>query len=333
MRVAMIGGVGHQWYVVSGVSATPGCVLAAVAKGAPNEDVSGLLSMISDTLGEVPKVYDDWRAMLDAERPDIVGVAPVFHLHQPISLECLRRGIHVMCEKPVATTLEGLNELERAWRMSNAEFVGMHAMRYQPNFRALKTALDSGAIGRPVLSNSQKSYYFTTNRPKFYKRRELYGGTLCWVASHALDWNRWFMGPIKFLNAYHTTIGNKGYGECESSGVISFAFENGCIGCVNFDFLKAAKDEKPRDACRIAGELGVLEALEGKAYVTTHDVERRALPLPKEENFFKEFVEKITSGKECLLDAEQTFEVTRYCLLARDSADAHGIRSPMLSIG
>jgi hypothetical protein len=134
------------------------------------------------------------------------------------------------------------------------------------------------------------------------------------------------MGAVSSINAYHTTVGNKGYGECESSGVVSFSLENGGTGCVNFDFLKAAKDDKPRDACRIAGENGVLEAVEGKAYITTHEVARRELPLPREESFFKAFVDSITGEGDCLLNAEDTFAVTRLCLLARESADNSGRR-------
>lgn len=324
MKVAMIGAQGHQGYAIAGLKELPECGLVAVAKGSPDEEVSAFANAISEQFGTKVSLYDDWRTMLDKEAPDIVSVAPIFNLHQPVSVECLKRGIHVMCEKPVAMSLEQLDELEKAYDESPAEFVGMHAMRYQPNFRALKKALDDDLIGRPILINSQKSYYFTTTRPQFYKKRSQFGSTLCWVASHALDWTYWFMGPIKSMNAYHTTFGNKGYEECESSGVISFEFENIGTGCVNFDFLKAGKDDAARDACRIAGEKGVLEALEGKAFITTHDMERRELELQPEESFFKAFVDSITGDAKCLLDAKDTFEVTRLCLLARESADNSG---------
>ncbi|MCK5843260.1 MAG: Gfo/Idh/MocA family oxidoreductase [Victivallales bacterium] len=323
MKVALIGGTGHQGYLLAGLKEMPEHKLIAIAKGTPDEDVSGLFKMTKTALDMEPPMYDDWIRMLDETTPDIVGVSPIFHLHQPISIECLRRGAHVMCEKPVAMSLDALDELEEVWRSSGSKFVGMHAMRYQPNFRALKNALESGMIGRSVLINSQKSYYFSTVRPEFYKRREFFGGTLCWVASHALDWSHWYMGAVKSINAYHTTVGNKGYGTCESSGVISCCFENGGVGCVNFDFLKAGKDDKARDACRIAGEKGVLEAYEGKAYIVTHDEPKRELTLPPEESFFKTFVDSVKGTGECLLDAKETFAVTRLCLLARESAD-HG---------
>lgn len=326
MKTAMIGVQGHQGYLLSGLEEMPECRLVGVAKGSPEEDVSLFVKTVSERLETEIPVYDDWRVMLDKETPDVVSVAPLFSLHQAVSVECLKRGIHVMCEKPVALNLEELDELEKAYDESPAEFVGMHAMRYQPNFQAIKKALDDDLIGRPILINSQKSYYFTTTRPTFYKKRSQFGSTLCWVASHALDWTYWFMGPVKSINAYHTTFGNKGYEECESSGVISFEFQNVGTGCVNFDFLKAGKDDVARDACRIAGEKGVLEALAGKAYIVTHDEERRELELPKEESFFKAFVDSITGDGECLLDAKDTFEVTRLCLLARDSADNSGVR-------
>ncbi len=327
MKVALIGGYGHQGYVTSGVKELSDCNMAAIAKSEPDEDISRLANSCSGTENP-PKIYENWRKMLDTEKPDVVGVSPMFCNHQKISVECLKRNINVMCEKPVAMNLEELSELKEVYSKSSAKFVGMHAMRYQPNFRAGYEAVKNGLIGKPILINSQKSYSFSLERPQFYKERDKFGGSLCWVAIHALDWTYWIMGDVNNMFAAHTTIGNMGYDACESSGVIAFDFKNGGQGCINFDFLKARKDKIAQDRCRIAGEKGVIEIYDGKAFIVTHEQELRELELKEPENFFKCFVEEIRGNGKCLLTAEDTFEVTRLSLLARADADAKQRKEP-----
>lgn len=321
MKIVLIGAFGHQGYVTEGVKELKDATIVAVAGGTADEDVTALSKSAEKACGRAPKIYRDWREMLDRERPNVAGVSPMFCLHQPVSVECLRRDISVICEKPVAFDLGQLKELKAVHAASRGHFIGMHAMRYHPDFLAGRNALQQGLIGRPILINSQKSYSFDLSRPQFYKERSKFGGTLCWVASHAIDWTYWMMGPMDSIFAAHSTLGNQGYGSCESSGVIAFAFKNGGQGCVNFDFLKARKDPMPQDRCRIAGEKGVIEIRYGKAVIETHDAPPRELELPPHNSIFKGFVDRIQGVGECLLSAEDTFEVTRLCLLARQSAD------------
>ncbi|OGV39604.1 MAG: hypothetical protein A2020_02755 [Lentisphaerae bacterium GWF2_45_14] len=320
MKIALIGACGHQGYALNAMRLMPEATLCAIAKGDESENISTYMNMLKDSVNP-PKSYDCWKTMLDKEEPFAVSVSPKYFLHQKISCECLRRGIHVMSEKPVAMNFDELAELEETWRKSGKGFIGMHAMRYHPEFRAAYEAVKSGLIGKPLLINSQKSYSFSMERPEFYKKRELFGGTICWVAIHALDWTYWMMGHFDTIFATHTTEGNWNYGSCESSGVIAFNFRNFGQGTVNFDFLKAHKDTVPRDFCRIAGEKGTIEAFNGHARVITHDEIVRELELKPGENIFKDFLDEVRGKGKCLLSSEDTFEVTRIALAARQSAD------------
>lgn len=328
MKVAFIGTLGHQGYAMSGVKSVEDCRVVALARSYPEEEIEVFLPQCEKFQTEAPKVYDDYREMLDREKPDVVSLAPRWHEHQQVSVECLKRDANVICEKPVAFTVEELAELREAYEQSKGDFIGQHGMRYTPNYVAGYRALKDGLIGKPILITSQKSYGFSLDRPEFYKQRETYGGTLCWVAVHALDWTYWMVGGFKTVYAAHTTIGNMGYGTCESSGVIAFELEQGGQGAINFDFLKAAKDPVRRDACRIAGEKGVIELKEERAHIVTHDEEPRELELPEDEPFFEEWVASIRGEGTCYLTAEDTFEVTRLALLALESADTGRLIRP-----
>lgn len=54
----------------------------------------------------VPKTFHRWEDMLDEARPDIVVIAPPPHLHHPIALRAFEAGAHVLCEKPLAMTVD-----------------------------------------------------------------------------------------------------------------------------------------------------------------------------------------------------------------------------------
>ena len=325
MKIAFIGSYGHQGYIMADLTELGDCTVVGLARSEAGEDIERLLEPLKEKGQHNVQIYDDYRRMLDEQQPDVVGVSPMYCHHKAISVECLQRGVSVMCEKPVAFSLAELEQLQQVYAQGEAHFVGMHGMRYQPEFYAACQAVKEGRIGRPVLITSQKSYAFDNTRPQFYRQRQTYGGTLCWVAIHALDWTHWIMGDVEQVFAAHTTIANRGYDECESSGVIAFDFKDGGQGCVNFDFLKAYSDVEAQDRVRIAGESGVIEVRNKQAHIVTHEQPQQPLPLGRGGGFFKEFANQIKGTGRCRISAEDTFAVTRLALLARQSADTRAL--------
>ena len=97
------------------------------------------------------KVYSDYLEMMEREKPDIVVLGsrdPVEHwapLH-----EAVRRGIHVLVEKPLCTTLEEADTLLELSRKTGSRICVAHLARYAILFRTMKRMLDEGAIGTPL---------------------------------------------------------------------------------------------------------------------------------------------------------------------------------------
>jgi len=96
----------------------------------------------------ISAVFDDWRRMLDAARPDIVSIATPPHLHRPIALAALERGAHVLCEKPLAmTAAEGREMAEAARKARRVAMVGFN-WRFTPAMQAFQARVSAGALGR-----------------------------------------------------------------------------------------------------------------------------------------------------------------------------------------
>ena len=321
MKVCIIGNNGHYGYVIQGIRDNLDLKLVGVALGSDADSPETLKKIANEF---ACKYYDSYSKMLDVEQPDVVSISTRYDLNAKISIECLNRGIHCMTEKAIAHTPEKLCEIRKSAKTSGKTIIGMHAMRYTPQYYAAYKALKEGAIGDPQLITGQKSYVFGSSRPGFYKERAKYGGTILWVASHALDWTYWMMGEFKSVYALHSNKHNFDYGECEATSIIAFSFANGAMGTINSDFYQPQKSTiHGDDQVRIAGEKGIIQVRYGKAFLTTHEKEEIELPL-ETGDFFGDFCRELQGKGKCRLNMDDTFEVTNLCLLARESADLNG---------
>ena len=105
-------------------------------------------------------MYEDYTELLSHIEVAVVASRP--DLNAIITAECLRRGIFVFSEKPLAVSMEQLNMLKEAQASSKAFVSAMFGMRALPWFRTMKDALPK--IGRIRLLNGQKSYKLRTRR-------------------------------------------------------------------------------------------------------------------------------------------------------------------------
>ncbi len=143
------------------------------------------------------RVYGDWLEMMDREKPDIVVLGsrdPVDHW--PPLLEAVRRGIHVLVEKPMCTTLEEADSLLTLSKRTGSRVCVAHLARYAVLFRTMKRMLDEGAIGTPL------SVY---GRGKEDERGG--GEDLLVLGTHILDVMCWLFGMPENLFAEVTVNG------------------------------------------------------------------------------------------------------------------------------
>ena len=318
MKIVIIGGSGHIGYALQGIKENPKTLeLCAFASAVPGDINDNQAEMLNNEYNA--QSFEDWRDMLDKIEPDVAVIATRFDMNSVVSLECLKRGINCFTEKTIAHSIESLDELEQAAINNNAQIIGMHGMRYSPEFFAAYEAFQNGAIGEPVMLYGRKSYHFNDKRPDFYRKRETYGGTILWVAVHAIDWFCWFGGDISEIYATQTVKGNKGYDECEAAAAISMHFANDAVGTISADFLRPKNaGSHGDDQVRIAGTDGIIEVRHGKAILTDNENEPQELELKPKGDFFGDFCKG-----QCRLTMADTFQVSRAGLKARESADKH----------
>ncbi|MGD8238741.1 MAG: Gfo/Idh/MocA family oxidoreductase [Armatimonadota bacterium] len=138
-----------------------------------------------------PATYADCDTMLASEELDAVVVATPDFAHRAPAEACLAAGTHVLCEKPLATTLEDCEAIAAAVERAGRKFMVSYGNRHRMNAQRIKQILDSGQLG-PL-----KHVYIRLNE-KLAKT-----ATIEWLErtsptwfllSHCVDTVRWLTG-------------------------------------------------------------------------------------------------------------------------------------------
>jgi len=323
MNIALIGIDGHHGILFEGLRQLEDCRLVAAAKGKPEDDLSVLRR--HERFPADARLYDDYRSLLDAESPDIVVVGMPYHRNAEVCVEAARRGCHIMCEKPIATSLEDLERVRETVRASGVRLTSMFEMRCWPAIAAARQAVADGRIGEPVLAFGQKSYRFGASRPAFYKQRKTYGGTIPWVAIHAIDFVRYVTGQRYVRVAgLQANKAHPDYPECEDCGALLFGLANGGQAVITFDYLRPARaPTHGDDRLRVAGTRGVLEIQDhgSRCELVTHDEPPHELPLPPKRQLFVDFVRELRGQGQHIIGPDEPFRITQVALQAREAAD------------
>lgn len=324
MHVGLIGTDGHTGILLGTISRLPTVELTAFAKSRPEDDVAGVSR--SKAFTKNTRVYDHFQPMLEREDLDVVGVCLPYYQNAEASIAAAQRGIHIVSEKPVATTLADLAALKRAVTDSGVRLTSMMNMRCDPVYRAARKAVRDGLIGEPILLTSQKSYRFGASRPWFYRDEKTYGGTIPWAGIHSVDYMRWTSGrEYVQVSAWHGNKDHPEYPGFQDHAGVLFKLDNGGTAMTNLDYLRPeTAPTHGDDRLRIAGSEGVLEVegVAGRVQLIRDPDGPQNLDLPDSVDFFSDFLAELNGEGEHLISQEDAFRLTEIVLIARNAAQS-----------
>lgn len=318
MKIAFIGGHGHvqlRPMLWDGALTIDGVAIAG--DGADNERAKALGPRIGEH-----EWYEDAHAMLRDFKPDIVNVGGVYSTNAEWAIAAIEAGIPVLCEKPIATTWDQLERLKEVVERTNGHLYTEFSFRCSAPFRAAHDAIRAGRIGEPVLITGQKSYRFG-KRPAWYGDRALYGGTIGWVASHAID-AAYFCSGQRFtaVNGVQGNMALPDYKEMEDHTVSLFQLENGGSCIVHADFLRSAgAPTHGDDRLRIVGTAGQVEVMGGRVFLTSDAEGYRDITATVEVRPVHTEVLAAIDGKESVFSTADSLYIAGVLLAARDAAD------------
>lgn len=179
--------------------------------------------------------YTDYHELLKAERPGLASIATESGLHAEIALACIRAGVNVIIEKPMAMSMADADEIVRQSAKTGVKVSACHQNRFNIAVQELRQAVESGRFGRI----SHGSVHVRWNRNRDYYDQASWrgtwaqdGGCLMNQCIHGIDLLRWMMGD-EVEEVYGVTKQQfHSYLECEDIGMAVVKFRNGAVGTI-----------------------------------------------------------------------------------------------------
>ncbi|MBM3539337.1 MAG: Gfo/Idh/MocA family oxidoreductase [Alphaproteobacteria bacterium] len=168
--------------------------------------------------------------LYDRAKPDSMVIATPNNLHAPQGIDCARRGLHFIVEKPVTDSLESAAALLREVRKAGVKTLTGHHRRYLQAVSTAKKLIAEGALGRLV----GISVIWSTRKPEAYFdvawRKAAGGGPILINLIHEIDLMRHLCGEMVTVSG---TVSNAVRGFAVEDGAAAvIAFAGGCIGTV-----------------------------------------------------------------------------------------------------
>jgi len=204
--------------------------------------------------------YSDYAEMLKNETTiDVVAVCSPNGLHSIHSIEALKAGYHVLCEKPMGLTVQECGDMIQAAERSNKRLFAIKQNRYNPPVAAVKEAIDSGKLGKVM--SIQLSCFWNRNTDYYANSwkgtKDLDGGTLFTQFSHFVDLLYWLVGDVDEVAAMMGNFAHQGIIEFEDTGAVILKFTNGAIGTINYTVNSFQKNME--GSLTIFGEKGTVK--------------------------------------------------------------------------
>jgi len=134
---------------------------------------------------------------------DAAVVATPAHVHVPIATQLAERGSHLLIEKPLSVSLEGVAELGALAAARDLVAGVAYNWRAHPGLTQMRKAITEGRFGRPVQIITGTGQHFPTYRPAYreiyYTDRATGGGGIQDGITHMLNAGEWLLGPIERL--------------------------------------------------------------------------------------------------------------------------------------
>lgn len=145
------------------------------------------------------EVFNDLEVAL-AQPWDAVLIATPAHTHIPIALQAAQAGFHLILEKPLSTSMDGVDALQRVVAEKKLFNAVSYNYRAHPGVVSMKAALDSGRFGAPLQLYSIMGQSFPTYRPAYrtiyFADRKQGGGAIQDAITHTFNLAEWLVGPI-----------------------------------------------------------------------------------------------------------------------------------------
>jgi UDP-N-acetylglucosamine 3-dehydrogenase len=259
---------------------------------------------------------------------DAVTIAAPTHLHRDIAIECITRGVHVMVEKPIASTVAEGEDIIAAARRAGLTLMIGHVERFNPAVEAIKRAIK----GQDILS-------IAVTRVGPFPPRMSNVGVVIDLAVHDIDLIRWFTDS-EIVEIQPQT--SSAVAEREDIALLQFRTASGVLAQINTNWLTPFKARNITIATRdkyLMADLLTLQVTECFGFQPDGSYSMRHLSVGYAEPLRAELVAFInairSSGTPAVTgeEAVASLEIAIRCLNARSGQSSAPRKGPRRVVG
>jgi predicted dehydrogenase len=230
-------------------------------------------------------LYTDIDEMLEKENLDYVDIALPTYLHAEAAIKALNKGINVLCEKPMALTVEESQAMIDAAEKNEKKLMIAQCLRFWPEYEVLKEYVETEKFGKVT-----GAYFFRGGaNPKWsyqnwLQQKDLSGGVLLDQHIHDVDMINWLFGTPKAVSTIaKNVIPTSGYDIVSTR----YIYEDGKVVTAEDDWTLEG-DFGFEMRFRVNFEKGNIIFEKGSLKINPNDGESFAPELPKDNGYYRE---------------------------------------------
>jgi predicted dehydrogenase len=168
---------------------------------------------------------------------DAISVCTPHPTHEAVVVEAARKGVHVLCEKPIAISADSARRMNDAAEAAGIRLGVIFQRRFWPAAQRLRAAIDDGRIGAPMLGSCSimmhrdAAYYGSASWRGTWETDG--GGVLMTQGIHYIDLLQWYMGDVVEVSAMFDTLVFGDHIEVEDVVVATLRFASGALASVH----------------------------------------------------------------------------------------------------
>lgn len=207
---------------------------------------------------KIPRVFTDYREMLKEPDIEMVTITAPNRLHAQMAIDIAKAGKHIVCEKPMAMTIEECEQMIDAAKRHGVLLMYAEELFFTPKYLKAKEMADAGAFGKVYLVK-QSEKHFGPHSPWFWEVERAGGGTLMDLGCHGIAFCYWFLGrpAIKSVYCQMGTYVHADKTRAEDDSLCIIEFENGAVGFVEDSWARRGGMD---DRIEVYGDAGVTYA-------------------------------------------------------------------------
>jgi UDP-N-acetylglucosamine 3-dehydrogenase len=205
--------------------------------------------------------YTDYQDLLDSGEVDAVSVCTPNYLHAPISIAALKAGIHVLCEKPMATSKEEAEAMIAAAKESGKKLMIGHNQRFVSSHQKARKLIQSGEIGkiysfRTAFGHGGPEGWSVEGKEGwFFQKEKAFVGAMGDLGVHKADLLRYVLGEEIIEVGSFVETNAKDFADVDDNAVCILKTESGIIGTLAASWAYVSKED---NSTIIYGEKAIL---------------------------------------------------------------------------